>query len=112
MLICRHAGRAGAFAFFVPRTPRSHFDAYLIGGGAFYRRTQEFTQPSLAAVTAFDPFFGFYTAAVPTTQVLSSYTVNKPGVNGGAGIAFGSSGTASFLPKLVIMHLREQLSPY
>jgi hypothetical protein len=77
-------------------TPRSHFDVYLIGGGGLYRRTQEFTQPGLAAVTAFDPFFGFYTAAVPTTQVLSSYTVNKPGVNGGAGIAFGSKWHGKF----------------
>ena len=78
-------------------TPRSHFDVYLIGGGGLYRRTQEFTQPGLAAVTAFDPFFGFYTAAVPTTQVLSSYTVNKPGVNGGAGgIDFGSKWHGKF----------------
>jgi len=77
-------------------TPRSHFDVYLIGGGGLYRRTQEFTQPGIAAVTAFDPFFGFYRAAVPTTQVLSSYTVNKPGVNGGLGIAFGSKWHGKF----------------
>ena len=77
-------------------TPRSNFDVYLIGGGGLYRRTQEFTQPGVAAVTRFDPFFGFYTTAVPTTQVLSSYTVNKPGVNGGAGIAFGSKWHGKF----------------
>ena len=77
-------------------TPRSHFDLYLIGGGGLYRRTQEFTQPGLARFTAFDPFFGFYTAAVPTTQVLASYTVNKPGINGGVGIAFGSKWHGKF----------------
>jgi len=77
-------------------TPRSRFDVYLIGGGGLYRRTQEFTQPGLAAVTGFDPFFGFYRTAVPTTQVLSSYTVNKPGLNGGAGIAFGSKWHGKF----------------
>jgi len=71
-------------------TPRGHFDLYLIGGGGLYHRTQEFTAPGVAAVTGFDPFFGFYQTAIPTTQVLSSYTVNKPGVNGGAGIAFGT----------------------
>jgi hypothetical protein len=71
-------------------TPRGHFDIYLIGGGGLYHRTQEFTQPGIAGVTAYDPFFGFYTAAVPTTEVVASYTVNKPGVNGGAGIAFGT----------------------
>ncbi|MEO8048793.1 MAG: outer membrane beta-barrel protein [Acidobacteriota bacterium] len=71
-------------------TPRGHFDLYLIGGGGLYHRTQEFTQPGIATFTAFDPFFGFYPAAVPTTEVLSSYTVNKPGVNGGVGIAFGT----------------------
>jgi len=77
-------------------TPRGHFDIYLIGGGGFYHRTQEFTAPSVAAFTAFDPFFGFYTAAVPTTQVLSSYSVNKPGVNGGMGIALGTKWHGKF----------------
>ena len=77
-------------------TPRGHFDVYLIGGGGLYRRTQEFTQPGVATFTAFDPFFGFYRAAVPTTEVLSSYTVNKPGVNGGAGIAFGTKWHGKF----------------
>jgi opacity protein-like surface antigen len=71
-------------------TPRGHFDLYLIGGGGLYHRMQDFTQPSVATFTAFDPFFGFYTAAVPTNEVLASYSVNKPGVNGGAGIAFGT----------------------
>lgn len=77
-------------------TPRGRFDLYLIGGGGLYHRTQEFTQPGVATFTAFDPFFGFYTAALPTTQILSSYTVNKPGVNGGLGIAFGTKWHGKF----------------
>jgi len=77
-------------------TPRSHFDVYLIGGGGLYHRTQEFTQPSFATFTGFNPFFGFYNAAVPTTQVLASYTVNKPGVNGGMGIALGTKWHGKF----------------
>jgi len=77
-------------------TPHGRFDVYLIGGGGLYHRTQEFTQPGIAAFTGFDPFFGFYRAAVPTTQVLSSYTVNKPGVNGGLGIALGSKWHGKF----------------
>ena len=30
---------------------------YLIGGGGYYRRTVEFTQPSSAVATAFGPFY-------------------------------------------------------
>jgi hypothetical protein len=77
-------------------TPRSHFDVYLIGGGGMYRRTQEFTQSGVAAVTGFNPFFGFYQFGVPTTEVLASYTVVKPGVNGGMGIALGSKWGGKF----------------
>ena len=71
-------------------TPRGHADVYLIGGGGWYRRNQEFTAPSVATVTAFNPFFGFYLANVPSNVVLAQYSVNKPGVNGGMGVAFGS----------------------
>jgi hypothetical protein len=77
-------------------TPRGHFDVYLIGGGGLYHRTQQFTQPGVATVVGFDPFFGFYQFGVPTTQILASYSVNKPGVNGGAGIAFGSKWGGKF----------------
>ena len=71
-------------------TPRSHFDMYIIGGGGVFHRYQEFTQPSVATVVGFNPFFGFYSAAVPAQQVLASYSVNKPGVDIGAGIALGT----------------------
>jgi len=71
----------------------SPVDVYVTGGGGIYHRTIEFTQPGLATVTAFDPWFGFYPATVATNQVIGSYGLYKPGVNAGAGIAFrlGSS---------------------
>lgn len=56
----------------------------------------DITTPGIATFTAFDPFFGFYRAAIPTTQVLSSYTVNKPGVNGGLGIVLGTKWHGKF----------------
>lgn len=70
--------------------PHGRFDFYIIGGGGLYRRYQEFTAPTVSTVTAFYPFFGFYAADVPTTQVLASYSVNKPGANIGAGVSFGT----------------------
>ena len=76
--------------------PRSRADVYVIGGGGLYHRTQEFTQPGVASFVGFDPFFGFYTADVPVQQVVASYTVNKPGVNIGMGVAFGGWRNAKF----------------
>ena len=70
--------------------PKGHFDLYLTGGGGLYHRYQEFTQPSVQVTTGFDPFFGFYPVAVPVTQVLGSYSVNKFGVDAGAGVAMGT----------------------
>jgi hypothetical protein len=61
-----------------------------------YHRTQEFTQPSSATVVGFDPFFGFYSVDVPVTQVLASYSVNKPGVDVGRGFGFGTKWHAKF----------------
>lgn len=68
--------------------PRGRFDAYLIGGGGYYRRTIEFTEPSSAIATGFDPFYGiFFPVEIPTTTVIGSRSQNKGGINGGAGIA-------------------------
>jgi len=71
-------------------TPKSHFDLYVTGGGGLYHRMQDFTAPTVATVTAYNPFFGFYPVTVGATQVLSSHSTNKPGFDGGVGIAFGS----------------------
>jgi hypothetical protein len=76
--------------------PIFHVGAYVIGGGGVYHRTQEFTAPGVESVVAFDPYFGFYQAGFPTTQILSSYSVYKPGVNIGAGVTLGSKWNAKF----------------
>lgn len=76
--------------------PRGPVDVYFIGGGGWYQRTQEFTRPTTAFFTGFDPFFGFFPIAVPATQVLTSYTVNKPGVNGGMGFSLGTKWHVKF----------------
>ncbi len=70
--------------------PHGHVDFYIIGGGGLYHRYQEFTAPSVTTVTGFNPFFGFFAANVPTTEVLASSSVNKPGANIGAGVSFGT----------------------
>lgn len=71
-------------------TPHSHFDIYATGGGGIYHQYQEFTQPTAVGVTGFNPFFGFYPTVVGGNQVLASYSVNKPGIDAGMGIAFGT----------------------
>jgi len=76
--------------------PHGHFDAYLTVGGGLYHRVQEFTQPGIEATVGFDPFFGFFPAAVPVTQVLAEYSVNKPGLNVGAGFSMGTRWHAKF----------------
>ncbi len=71
-------------------TPKGHFDLYVTGGGGLFHRRQEFTTPSVTTAYGFVPFFGFYPTVVPVTQILSSYSVNKPGIDAGVGIAFGT----------------------
>jgi opacity protein-like surface antigen len=79
--------------------PTGRFDVYFIGGGGYYRRTIEFTEPSSAISTAFDPFYGiFFPVEIPTTTVLGSFSQNRGGINGGAGVAirFGDDSRSSF----------------
>jgi hypothetical protein len=77
-------------------TPKSRADVYVTFGGGLYHETTDLTAPSVAAVTGFNPFFGFYTVGVPTNEILSSYTINKPGIDAGMGIAFGSKWHGKF----------------
>jgi len=74
--------------------PSNKFNPYIIGGGGLYHRTVEFTAPTIATVTGFDPFFGiFFPVNVAANQVLQSTSVYKGGVNVGAGfsVPLGSS---------------------
>ncbi len=62
---------------------------YLVGGFGYYRRSVHFTQPALAPVTFFDPFFGvLFPGVVSTNQVLGTITRSGIGGNLGGGFAF------------------------
>ena len=65
--------------------PGGRVNFYVTGGGGVYHRTVDFTRPTVAAVTAFDPFFGFFPAAVPAEEVVRSFDTTKGGLNIGGG---------------------------
>jgi hypothetical protein len=70
---------------------------YVIGGGGWYRRTVEFTQPTTALVPFFDPWFGYFgQAAIPANQVIGSRTQDVGGANIGAGFTVGVAQGAKF----------------
>jgi opacity protein-like surface antigen len=83
-------GNAHLWAF--TAEPRFSFAAtkkispYFIGGVGYYRRVVQFTQPTIAEVTIFDPFFGFFPALVPANRVLG--TITRDGVGLSAGLGF------------------------
>ena len=72
-----------------PRGQDSHVEVYATGGGGIYHRTVEFTQPAIATVPVFDPFFGVYPVDIATNQVIASHSNTKGGLDIGAGIAVG-----------------------
>jgi len=69
-------------------SPHGPVDIYLTGGGGVYHEYQDFTAPSAGGAIGCSPFFGCYPAF--GNVVLASYSVTKPGVDGGIGVAFGS----------------------
>jgi hypothetical protein len=73
-----------------------HFSPYLIGGVGYYRRVVEFTQPTVASVTVFDPFFGFFPVFFPADQVIGRVTRNGIGGSGGFGFEVGMRGGTKF----------------
>ena len=76
-----------------------HVRGYLVGGVGWYRRTVEFTQPTVGVVDIIDPWWGYLgSALVPANQVLGSVSDNAWGVNGGGGVsvALGQSGAELF----------------
>lgn len=70
---------------------RSHFDLYLTGGGGIYRLQQQLTAPSAGFVPT--PFGGFPTFG---NMVISSYSVNRPGFDAGAGVNLGTAWRVKF----------------
>jgi hypothetical protein len=76
------------------------FDPYLVGGVGYYRRTINFTAPTLTPITIFDPFFdALFTGLIPTNVQLGSVTRSGVGGSGGAGfhIRLGSSTAKLFV---------------
>lgn len=69
-------------------TQEGPVDFYVTGGGGIYHRTVEYTQPVVSQGVFFDPWFGFYPAAVGSNQVIGSYGQYKGGVDGGVGLSF------------------------
>ncbi len=96
-------GNARIWAFTAePRlnfAPRRKFTPYAVGGVGYYRRVVEFTQPTLAAVTVFDPFFfTFFPVLVPGNVVIGRAIRDGIGGNAGAGfqVPIGESGVKIF----------------
>jgi hypothetical protein len=68
---------------------RGSVGGYVIAGIGWYHRTVFFTQPGVAFVPFYDPWWGFFgTAAVQTNQVLSQYSRDALGGNAGFGLTF------------------------
>lgn len=76
-------------------TGKRRFDLYVTGGGGDYRVQTQLTAPAGGFVGVLGPF-GFFPAPVFGNQVLSSYSVNKPGFNAGLGVNIGSKWRAKF----------------
>jgi len=77
-------------------TPKRRMDLYLTGGGGLFHVYQEFSQPTVAVTNVYNPFFGLYPVAFGANEILSSYSVNKPGFDVGGGVAFGAFGHGKF----------------
>jgi hypothetical protein len=85
--------------------PKGRADFYITGGGGLFHRYQEFTAPTITTVTGFDPFFGFFPVNVQSNQILANYSVNKPGIDIGAGVAFGSKWHGKFFAEARYMRI-------
>jgi opacity protein-like surface antigen len=70
--------------------PVGRLDPYFTGAVGYYRRTIQFTQPTLAPIDIFDPFFGFFffPTLVQANIVLGNVTRGGVGGNAGAGFDF------------------------
>jgi Outer membrane protein beta-barrel domain len=71
-------------------TPKHRVDLYVTGGGGYFWEQQQFTDPGVASGIFGNPFFGYYPGTFVTNVVVSSYSVNKPGLDAGVGVQFGS----------------------
>jgi len=74
-------------------TPNEKVDVYFTGGGGEYRRSQIFVAPIAPGNFGAAPYLGL---TRPSNQLAYSSSVNKPGVDIGMGIAFGSKWGGKF----------------
>lgn len=67
--------------------PIRHIDVYAMGGGGVYHLADQFSSTAIVPNSP-NAFFGYYPGAGAT---FSNYTVNRPGFDVGAGVAFGGA---------------------
>jgi hypothetical protein len=77
-------------------TPRQHVDLYVTGGGGYFHEETQLTDQTVVSGVYGNPYFGFYPGEYNATVVVGSYSVNKPGLDAGVGIAFGSKWGGKF----------------
>lgn len=69
--------------------PKGPVDIYVTGGGGYFRQYLNLGQPVAPNTAGFSPFFGFAPEVPPGTELTTSYSINKPGIDAGVGIEFG-----------------------
>jgi hypothetical protein len=70
------------------RSEEDRFVPYITGGGGYYRRTVEFTEPTTALTNIFDPWWGWIgPVPVASNNVLGRVSRGGGGFNAGAGFA-------------------------
>ena len=68
--------------------PVGRLDPYFTGAVGYYRRTIQFTQPTLAPIDIFDPFFGFFFFPTLVQANIVLGNVTRGGVGGSLGAGF------------------------
>jgi hypothetical protein len=84
-------GNARVYSFTVDPTFRFPLfggaRGYFLAGGGWMRRTVQFTQPTIAQITVFDPWWGYFgPVLVPANQILGSVSSDAGAVDVGGGI--------------------------
>jgi Outer membrane protein beta-barrel domain len=84
---------------------RGHSNFYLTAGGGVFHMYQNFTAPAVVTTDAFNPFSGFFPVSYGANQVLSSYTVTKPGFDVGGGVEVGAFNHGKFFAEAKWEHM-------
>jgi opacity protein-like surface antigen len=84
-------GNARVYTFTVDPTFRlplgQRWNAYVLAGGGYLRRTVQFTAPTVAETFVFDPWWGYFgPALVPANEILGSVTSNAGAFDVGGGV--------------------------